>query len=182
MSVESTLAEVEADLRENRQGLARRRLRGLVSSFPTDLTVRHRFAEAYRRIGCFDEAGRWSYLDESLTGDELAAFERRFRDPARRLALLLWPDPAHNPPPTPLARRRLAALYRAATGSVPDWPEHRSDAAAVTAPPLPRPVAHWTGPGQRNAHRDPEVPMHVAAFRLTLLLLAALALIWAVYR
>ncbi|MFJ8439169.1 DUF6584 family protein [Kitasatospora griseola] len=132
MSIESTLAEIDSDLREGRHGLARRRLRGLVSSFPTDLTIRRRFADAHRAAGSApDEAGRWGYLSEDLRSHEFRKFGRRFPDPARRLALLLWPDPAHNPPSTRTARRRLAILYRHATGADPDWPDHREDAAAA---------------------------------------------------
>ncbi|MFF4340098.1 DUF6584 family protein [Kitasatospora sp. NPDC001540] len=134
MSVESTLAKVETELREGRHRQARLRLRVLLSSHPTDLTVRHRFADAYQRIQHPEQAGRWNYLDESLTLWDLWAFERRFPDPVRRLSLLCWPDPARTPPSTPLARRRLAALYREATGTAPDWPDHPEDAAVRRRP------------------------------------------------
>ncbi|MFJ4680048.1 MULTISPECIES: DUF6584 family protein [unclassified Kitasatospora] len=187
MSVESTLVRAEADLREGREPLARRRLHGLLSNDPTDLAARRRLADAYRRTGQLDECGRWSYLDEELSGLELAAFERRFRDPARRLAVLRWPDPARRPPSTPTARRRLAALYRAATGTAPDWPEHREDAAApapaTVGPPAPAPVAPV---GRRPARRHcteadlhPQRPAHVAAFHLTLVLVAVAAVLLA---
>ncbi|GLW52655.1 DUF6584 family protein [Kitasatospora phosalacinea] len=134
MSVESTLAKVAAELRANQHRQARLRLRGLLSSHPTDLALRRRFADAYQRIQHPEQAGRWNYLDESLSFWELGAFEQCFRDPARRLALLFWPDPAHNPPPTRTARRRLAGLYWEATGTAPDWPEHRRDAAVRLRP------------------------------------------------
>ncbi|GLW69425.1 hypothetical protein Kpho02_17240 [Kitasatospora phosalacinea] len=180
MSVESTLARAAAELRAGRHPQARRRLHGLLSGRPTDLTVRRHLADAYRPTGQWDESGRWNYLDEALSPDELAAFERRFPDSARRLRVLRWPDPAHHPPSTPLARRRLAALYREATGTAPDWPEHPEDAAtpAATRPRGPRPVRPACAP----AVRAPELPPHRAALRLTLALFGALLLLTAALR
>ncbi|MFI9785738.1 DUF6584 family protein [Kitasatospora sp. NPDC051984] len=173
---ESTLARAEKDAREGRPGLARQRLLGLLTSRPTDLALRRRLAEHYRRIGHLDESGRWSYLDESLTTDELLAFERRFRAPSRRLAVLRWPDPTHNPPPTPLARRRLAALHHQATGTPPTWPDHPDDAATTNPCPIP-PQPQQHSPQPEFAPPPPGMPMHVAAFRLTLLVAAGTALI-----
>ncbi|MFJ5925305.1 DUF6584 family protein [Kitasatospora sp. NPDC092948] len=180
MSVESTLAKAAADLREERVDLARDRLRGLLSSLPTDLTVRRELAHAYAGPPTRSEAGRWNYLDESLTTEQLVAFERQFRDPGLRLAALRWPDPDHNPPSTELARRRLAALHRRATGVCPDWPDHPDDAATPDAPLPPRPLPPppvQQAPQPRFAPRPPELPMHVAAFRLTLLVAGGVALI-----
>ena len=178
MSVESTLVKAASDLRERRVSQARSRLHGLLSSCPTDLTVRRALADAY---GHSSEGGRWRYLDESLTTELLLAFERRFRDPARRLAVLRWPDPEHNPPSTALARRRLAALYLEATGRQPDWPDHPEDAATVGAPLPPRPMpprlTPLRAPQPQFAPRPPEMPMYVAAFRLTLFIAAGVALI-----
>ncbi|MFC8720260.1 DUF6584 family protein [Kitasatospora sp. NPDC057198] len=175
MSVASTLARAAAELREGHHRQARQRLHGLLSSRPTDLEVRRRLAEAYRLVEHLDESGRWNYLDEALSPRELAAFERRFRDPARRLAALRWPDPAHNPPPTPLARRRLAALHREATGAAPDWPDHPQDAAtpAPHRPRAPKPVRLPYDP----ADRTPELPPQRSALRLTLALFGALAVL-----
>ncbi|MFF0392682.1 DUF6584 family protein [Kitasatospora sp. NPDC004615] len=173
---ESTLARAEKDAREGRPDLARQRLLGLLTSRPTDLALRHHLAEHYRRIGHLDESGRWNYLDESLTTDELLAFERRFRAPSRRLAVLRWPDPEHNPPPTPLARRRLAALHHQATGTPPTWPDHPDDAATTNPPPPPVPPQQ-PSPRPKFAPPPPGMPMYVAAFRLTLLVAAGAALI-----
>ncbi|MFJ5233814.1 DUF6584 family protein [Kitasatospora sp. NPDC088391] len=166
MSVHSTLARAAAEHRDGRVVPARRRLHGLLSGDPTDLAVRHALALAYDKAvpdgwpppGGADrrwwerhlsEVGRWNYLDESLTAEELTAFTHRFRTPARQLAVLRWPDPAGNPPATALARRRLAALHHRATGTAPDWPEHPEDAATTAFPgpaPIPRfrpqPVPH----------------------------------------
>ncbi|MFB7944843.1 DUF6584 family protein [Kitasatospora phosalacinea] len=186
MSVESTLARAAAELREGRHRQARLRLHGLLSGRPTDLAVRRRLADAYRLTGHLDESGRWNYLDEALSPAERAAFERRFRAPARRLAALRWPDPARTPPSAPLARRRLAALYREATGTDPDWPDHPQDAATPAAvhpptplhPRAPRPVRLPYDP----ADRTPELPPHHAALRLTLAFFGALLLLAAAVR
>ncbi|MFC8720259.1 DUF6584 family protein [Kitasatospora sp. NPDC057198] len=170
MSVESTLAKVEADLREGRGGRARLRLLGLISSYPTDLAIRHRLADAYQRVSWAEE-GRWDFLDEALHPIALAAFEERHPAPAHRLELLRWPDPAHNPPATPLARRRLAALHHRATGTAPDWPDHPEDAAttetpAPTLPPPPPAPPRYMPPGS-----GPEPSAAVVAFDLTMALI-----------
>ncbi|WP_073814801.1 DUF6584 family protein [Kitasatospora sp. CB01950] len=182
MSVESTLAKAAADRRECRYGLARRRLYGLLSSYPTDLTIRLAIAGAHG----YDppQAGRWNYLDDSLTTTELAAFEKQFRDPARRLAVLRWPDPDRNPPSTPTARRRLAALHRAATGKAPNWPDHPEDATAPAPPPRePEPLYLPLPPPPPIAlpYRKPEPPAHLWPKRIALLLCLA-ALTWLYFR
>ncbi|MEV4560128.1 DUF6584 family protein [Kitasatospora sp. NPDC049285] len=191
MSIQSTLARAGAELRAGESGQARRRIRGLVSSYPDDLTVRHRLAEAYRESMLLDEAGRWNYLDETFDLAELDGFERRYHTPARRLAALRWPDPASNPPATPIARRRLAALYREATGLAPTWPDHPEDAQTTRSPvPLPtrprppRPLAARPVPLRKHLPPPPTEPvsMAVGAFRLTLLLAASVLLIALVYR
>ncbi|MFG2696070.1 DUF6584 family protein [Kitasatospora sp. NPDC048407] len=141
MSIESTLAKVDTDLREHRDDLARRRLRGLVSSYPTDLTIRRRFAKAYHDWMHAAQVGRWNFLDDALTWPELEAFERQFRDPARRLKLLVWPDPERNPPSTPTARRRLAILHREATGRLPAWSDLPDDSREEILPVPSAPLA-----------------------------------------
>ncbi|MGW4384744.1 DUF6584 family protein [Kitasatospora sp. NPDC004531] len=181
MSVRSTLARAAADLREQRVDLARERLHGLLTSHPTDLTVRRALAESYRSYYAqLSEVGRWNYLDKTLTTYQLAAFERRFPDPTRRLAVLRWPDPERNPPSTRLARRRLAALHREATGTAPTWPEHPEDAVAPAPParePAPRPAPPPPRPPlPAQPYRSPEPPPHAWAVRIGLLaFLAALA-------
>ncbi|MFD8482161.1 DUF6584 family protein [Kitasatospora sp. NPDC059673] len=185
MPLPAALARADADLAAGRVPMARRRLRSLVSNHPTDLTARHRLAAVYRLHGEPAEAGRWNYLDESLTTDELLAFERRFHTPARRLSVLRWPDPAHNPPPTPLARRRLAALHRQATGTPPTWPDHPDDAATTGPPRPPRPMPpqlQRRPPQPQFAPHRPEMPMRVAAFRLALFVACGAALIVLVFR
>ncbi|MFF1508958.1 DUF6584 family protein [Streptomyces sp. NPDC058326] len=51
MPVPNTLARVDEDLTAGRVPMARQRLRGLISSYPQDLTLRRRLAEVYRLYG-----------------------------------------------------------------------------------------------------------------------------------
>ncbi|MFF5918593.1 DUF6584 family protein [Streptomyces flavochromogenes] len=93
MSQTNTLARVDADLIAGRVPMARQRLRGLVSSFPDDLTLRRRLAEVYRLYGDAAEAGRWMYLEEDRNAEETAAFEERYGTPGWRMKALAWRGP-----------------------------------------------------------------------------------------
>ncbi|WP_405816524.1 hypothetical protein OG241_18090 [Streptomyces sp. NBC_01390] len=93
MPLRETLARVDADLAAGRVPVARQRLRGLVSSFPYDLTLRRRLAEVYRLYGDSAEAGRWMYLEEDRNADETAAFEARYGSPGWRMKALAWCGP-----------------------------------------------------------------------------------------
>lgn len=93
MSQSNTLARVDADLDAGRVPMARQRLRGLVSSFPYDLTLRRRLAEVYRLYGDAAEAGRWMYLEEDRNAEETAAFEKRYGTPGWRMKALAWRGP-----------------------------------------------------------------------------------------
>jgi hypothetical protein len=93
MPLKETLARVDADLAAGRVPAARQRLRGLVSSFPYDLTLRRRLAEVYRLYGDAAEAGRWMYLEEDRNADETIAFEARYGSPAWRMKALAWHGP-----------------------------------------------------------------------------------------
>ncbi|MDK1472824.1 hypothetical protein QNO07_05165 [Streptomyces sp. 549] len=90
MARTETLARVDADLAAGRTPLARQRLRGLVSSYPQDLTLRRRLAEVYRLHGEAAEAGRWMYLCEDRDEEETARFEARYHHPRRRMKALAW--------------------------------------------------------------------------------------------
>jgi hypothetical protein len=90
MPLRVTLARVDADLAVGRVPVARQRLRGLISSFPHDLTLRRRLAEVYRLYGDAAEAGRWMYLEEDRNADETAAFEARYGSPGWRMKALVW--------------------------------------------------------------------------------------------
>ncbi|MDN3261999.1 hypothetical protein QWJ26_19725 [Streptomyces sp. CSDS2] len=123
MPLSETLARVDADLAAGRVPLARQRLRGLVSSFPHDLTLRRRLAEVYRLYGDAAEAGRWMYLEEDQDAEETAAFEARYGSAARRMRALAWRGPeamAANA----FAERRLVAVRTACAeelGRAVDW-------------------------------------------------------------
>ncbi|MET9624694.1 DUF6584 family protein [Streptomyces sp. NPDC006464] len=93
MPLRETLARVDADLAAGRVPVARQRLRGLVSSFPHDLTLRRRLAGVYRLYGDAAEAGRWMYLEEDRNADETAAFEARYGSPGWRMKALAWRGP-----------------------------------------------------------------------------------------
>ncbi|MEV8094431.1 DUF6584 family protein [Kitasatospora sp. NPDC085879] len=114
MTVETTLAKADADLRAGRIPVARQRLRGLVGSYPADLTARRRLAEVYRLYGEPAQAGRWTYLDEDRDPAETAAFEARYANPLDRMAALAWRGPEEKAP-TETARARLAEVRTAAS-------------------------------------------------------------------
>ncbi|MEU5219430.1 DUF6584 family protein [Streptomyces sp. NPDC020807] len=125
MPLSNTLARVDADLAAGRVPMARQRLRGLVSSFPRDLTLRRRLAEVYRLFGEPAEAGRWMYLEEDRDAAETAAFEARYATVGRRMRALEWSGPEALAA-TAVAGERLAALRTARaeeTGRPVDWDE-----------------------------------------------------------
>lgn len=96
MPLTETLARVDADLAAGRVPVARQRLRGLISSFPHDLTLRRRLGEVYRLYGDAAEAGRWMYLEEDRNADETVAFETRYGSPGWRMKALAWHGPEAN--------------------------------------------------------------------------------------
>jgi ferric-dicitrate binding protein FerR (iron transport regulator) len=83
-----------ADLAAGNDHLARARLKGLLSTYPSDGEIRAALAAAYRAYGDVIQAGRWRYLTRPSSGQdevERAAFEKWSRDAVSRLALLRWP-------------------------------------------------------------------------------------------
>lgn len=123
MPLRETLARVDADLAAGRVPVARQRLRGLISSFPHNLTLRRRLAEVYRLYGDAAEAGRWMYLEEDRDADETAAFEARYGSPGWRMKALAWPGPEAKAA-TAFAERRLLAVRTACAeelGHPVDW-------------------------------------------------------------
>ncbi|MFF5501492.1 DUF6584 family protein [Streptomyces roseolus] len=128
MPIGETLARIDADLAAGRVPLARQRLRGLVSSFPHDLTLRRRLAEVYRLYGDTAEAGRWMYLEEDRAAEETAAFEERYGAPAWRMKALAWRG-SEALAATAFAQGRLAALRAACAeelGHPVDWDDPAS--------------------------------------------------------
>ncbi|MFI1713053.1 DUF6584 family protein [Streptomyces sp. NPDC053513] len=139
MSQQNTLARVDADLAAGRVPMARQRLRGLVSSFPYDLTLRRRLAEVYRLYGDAAEAGRWMYLEEDRSPDETAAFEERYGSPGWRMKALAWRGPEALAA-TAFAANELAAVRTARAeelGRPVDWDDpasYEEDADGEHAP------------------------------------------------
>ncbi|MFG3036002.1 DUF6584 family protein [Streptomyces sp. NPDC048330] len=138
MPLSNTLARVDADLAAGRVPQARQRLRGLVSSFPDDLTLRRRLGEVYRLYGDAAQAGRWTYLEEDRRPEETEAFEERYRSPARRMKALAWRGPEERAA-TALAGQRLASLREARAeelGRPVDWddPASYDDRGEYVAP------------------------------------------------
>ncbi|MEU6516184.1 DUF6584 family protein [Streptomyces sp. NPDC046978] len=128
MPLRETLARVDADLAAGRVPVARQRLRGLVSSFPYDLTLRRRLAEVYRLYGDAAEAGRWMYLEEDRNADETAAFAVRYGSPAWQMKALAWHGP-ESMAATAFAEGQLAALRTACAeqlGRSVDWEDPAS--------------------------------------------------------
>ncbi|MGW2618340.1 DUF6584 family protein [Streptomyces sp. NPDC001500] len=123
MPLNETLARVDADLAAGRVPVARQRLRGLISSFPYDLTLRRRLAEVYRLYGDAAEAGRWMFLEEDRDADETAAFEARYGSPGWRMKALAWRGPEAMAA-TSFAEKQLIAVRTACTeelGHPVDW-------------------------------------------------------------
>ncbi|MFJ6797167.1 DUF6584 family protein [Streptomyces sp. NPDC091268] len=112
MPLRETLARVDADLAAGRIPIARQRLRGLISSFPHDVTLRRRLAEVYRLYGDAAEAGRWMYLEEDRNADETAAFEARYGSPGWRMKALAWQGP-ETKAATAFAEEQLVAVRTA---------------------------------------------------------------------
>ncbi|MEU3527368.1 DUF6584 family protein [Streptomyces sp. NPDC038707] len=128
MPLRETLARVDADLAAGRIPVARQRLRGLVSSFPYDLTLRRRLAGVYRLYGDAAEAGRWMYLEEDRDTDETAAFEARYGSPGWRMKALAWRGPEAMAA-TPFAEKQLVAVRTACAedlGHPVDWDDPAS--------------------------------------------------------
>ncbi|MFJ3640126.1 DUF6584 family protein [Streptomyces sp. NPDC090108] len=146
MPLSETVARAEADLAAGRIPVARQRLRGLVSSFPHDLTLRRRLAEVYRLYGDAAEAGRWMYLEEDRNAEETAAFEARYGSPGWRMKALAWQGPEAKAA-TAFARGQLAAVRTACTeelGRPADWDD---------------PASYGNGLG--NTHETPTRPWTV---------------------
>lgn len=139
MPLQETLARVDADLAAGRVPLARQRLRGLVSSFPHDLTLRRRLAEVYRLYGDAAEAGRWMFLEPDRDPAETAAFTARYRTPVRRMRALAWHGPESRAG-SAFAARQLAAVRTAcseAVGRPVDWDAVPTDEDGTEEQPAP---------------------------------------------
>lgn len=65
----TTLERIDSEIAEGRLGIARDRLRGLITAYPDDLSLRTRLAEVYWKLGYPVLAGQFWFLDSEL-GDE----------------------------------------------------------------------------------------------------------------
>ncbi|MDQ0585846.1 DUF6584 family protein [Streptomyces rishiriensis] len=148
MPLRATLDRIDADLAAGRVPVARQRLRGLISSFPHDLTLRRRLAEVYRLYGDAAEAGRWMYLEEDRDADETAAFEARYGSPGWRMKALAWRGPEAKAA-TAFAQGQLVAVRTARaeeSGRPVDWDDpasYREDLAGEDEAP----GGPWTAGG-----------------------------------
>lgn len=112
------LARVKQDLALGHTYTATQRLRTLVAIQPSDLELRRMLATVYRQTGNVVEAGRWAFLIDDLTEEELAAFERANPHPWLRLRMLRW-DGEVDDLPDAGARARLRELTAAAQRAGP---------------------------------------------------------------
>jgi len=103
------LTRVREDLESGHTYLATQRLRTLVSIDPEDFEIFRMLADVYRRTGNAVEAGRWGFLLDDATDEEIEAFERAHPWPWVRLRLIRWMgDPEKVPSES--GRERLQAL------------------------------------------------------------------------
>ncbi|MET8552090.1 DUF6584 family protein [Micromonospora zamorensis] len=134
MTREHVLAKVEADLRRGHVHPAMQRLASLNAAYPDDLELRARRAALYRQVGNVAEAGRWGFLTEDASAQEIAAFERSYPGAWQRVRLLtVTTDPTDRL--GPVAGARLGRLVEQA---------EREGPAPVT----------WTEAGPRPEERS----------------------------
>jgi hypothetical protein len=132
---DQTLARARAELAAGQVGLARQRLRGLLSSFPHRLDVRAELAAAHRAEGDAAQAGRWSYLGPGRDDAEVAAFLAATTNPVSRMRAMRWSGPEDAAGPE--AEARLVELRTAAeqaTGGPVTW---RADRPRADPGPTP---------------------------------------------
>jgi hypothetical protein len=101
---------VQEDVAAGRLSMARQRLRGLIGSYLQRLGLREQLAELYRRDDLLSQAGRWSFLSQSVNPEELRAFERELAHPVHRMRAIGWSGPEGAA--GEVAQQRLAACVR----------------------------------------------------------------------
>lgn len=129
MSKKSTLQVIEAEIAEGKLGIARDRLHGLVLSYPDDLMLRSRLGDVYAKLGYPREAGRYWFLEETLTEvkrEAVAAFVQECgADPAeilRRLRLRCAPEQISEI----TAKQKIEEMVEACRRKGLEPPEYRS--------------------------------------------------------
>lgn len=127
------LARVKQDLALGHTYTATQRLRTLLAIEPEDLELRRMLASVYRQTGNLVEAGRWAFLTDDVSPEELLAFERANPDPWLRLRLLRW-EADESALPDPGARERLRTLTAAAAEAGPPSAYHGPLASSKPPP------------------------------------------------
>lgn len=123
------LARVHKDLVAGHPTAAIRRLRTMLATDPDDWAVYRLLADVCRGLGDPAEAGRWGFLTDNVTSEEIYAFEMTHPQSWIRLQLLGWSgDPARIP--SNQGRARYIAL--------------RKDVAEATIPTQRRPGSPYT--------------------------------------
>lgn len=152
MAGDDVYERIEADLRAGHTFMAANRLASLAAADPGNLEIRARRATLYRSVGDRVSAGRWGFLTETATSEEIAAFERVQQSPGTRLRMLRLPaDPTAGL--GPIAAGRMAALRAAAEDEGPiSW--------------------HWEKPRTRTGVLDVLLPLGCLLVVLTIVALA----------
>ncbi|TQJ22400.1 hypothetical protein FBZ33_2653 [Micromonospora sp. A202] len=133
MAREHVLAKVEADLRRGHVHPAMQRLASLNAAHPDDLELRARRAALYRQVGNVAEAGRWGFLTEDASAQEIAAFERSYPSAWQRVRLLtVTADPTD----------RLGPVAGARLGRLVEQAEREGPAPVTWTEAGPRPEEH----------------------------------------
>ncbi|WP_433651100.1 DUF6584 family protein [Micromonospora zamorensis] len=133
MAKDHVLAKVEADLRRGHVHPAMQRLASLNAAYPDDLDLRARRAALYRQVGNVAEAGRWGFLAEDASAQEIAAFERSYPGAWQRVRLLtVTADPTD----------RLGPVAGARLGRLVEQAEREGRAPVTWTEAGPRPEEH----------------------------------------
>ena len=134
------ITRIRREMAAGHHQAAVRRLQTLAAVDPTDREVYDLLVQIHRDRGDLVGAGRWGFLTDAATPDEICAFERAHPSPWVRLRLLRWfgdPDDVEN-----LAgRTRLTALTALAEQS-------------GQLEPVPSPLA-WIPSSRRPAESEP---------------------------
>jgi hypothetical protein len=102
---------VQEDVAAGRLSMARQRLRGtdrLVPAAPWPARAAGRVTSTATTF--LSQAGRWSFLSQSVNPEELRAFEREFADPVHRIRAIGWSGPVGAA--GEVAQQRLAACVQ----------------------------------------------------------------------
>ncbi|MET7963969.1 DUF6584 family protein [Micromonospora zamorensis] len=161
MTSEHVLAKVEADLRRGHVHPAMQRLASLNAAYPDDLELRARRAALYRQVGNVAEAGRWGFLTEDASAQEIAAFERSYPGAWQRVRLLtVTADPTD----------RLGPVAGARLGRLVEQAEREGPAPVTWTEAGPR-------PGESSSWQDDLGCLVAAVIGLVLVALTVVGLI-----